>query len=118
MVSSSDLLSWLQVLEFCIWRALICFSASSSSSTSSSHRSLQLFETLSFFLPNIEAMDGNGLGFDRVMGKEPEIGVRVARGGPAFDGRRMARDFIDAPRDESRIDANEGVCCPTENQSL
>jgi hypothetical protein len=52
------------------------------------------------------------------IGREPEMGVRLARGGPVLVGRRMAIDFIEVPRDESSIEASEGVCSPTENQSL
>jgi hypothetical protein len=76
---------------------------------SSSHKSLQLFETTSLFLPKIDASDGRGFGFDIVIGNEPEIGVRLALGGPVLKGLRMARDLMEA-REESRIDAIEGVC--------
>ena len=67
-------------------------------------------DTTSFFLPKIDARDGRGFGFDMVIGSEPEIGVRLALGGPDFIGRLIAIDFIEAPRDESSMDANDGVC--------
>jgi hypothetical protein len=58
----------------------------------------------------MEAIDGNGFGFDIVIGSEPEMGVKLAFGGPDFIVRRIAIDFIEAPRDESKIDAIDGVC--------
>jgi hypothetical protein len=66
----------------------------------------------------MDDMDGKGLGFDMVIGRDPDIGVRFARGGPALEARLMAREFIEVPNDESKIDASEGVCSPVENQSL
>jgi len=60
-------------------------------------------------LPNIDAIDGSGFGFDIVIGNEPEMGVRLAFGGLVLNGRLMARDRMEA-RDESKIDAIEGVC--------
>jgi hypothetical protein len=73
---------------------------------------------MSFVLPKTDAMEGAGLGFDIVIGNEPEIGVRLAFGGPFLVSRRMAMWLIETSREESRIDAMDGVCSPTENQSL
>jgi glycine cleavage system pyridoxal-binding protein P len=39
---------------------------------------------MSFFLPKIDAIDGSGFGFDIVIGREPDIGVRLAFGGPSL----------------------------------
>jgi hypothetical protein len=60
-------------------------------------------------LPKIDANDGSGFGFDIVIGNEPEIGVRLALDGLVLNVRLTARDRMEA-REESKIDAIEGVC--------
>jgi hypothetical protein len=64
-------------------------------------------------------MDGKGFGLLIVIGSEPEIGVRSARGGNCFfPGRRIANELIEASKDESKMDDNDGVWPLIENQSL
>lgn len=62
-------------------------------------------------------MEGMTIGLEIVTGREPEMRAGVAFGGDLV-ARLMANGFNELPRDESKIEANDGVCWPTENQSL
>ena len=106
IVGSSSMLSWLQLCPLNTRRV------STSSSSSSSQRSLQLFETMLSLLP--KTVDMAVTGFEAVTGKDPDNGLKTARGGLRGSGARKCMDLTDALRAESSTDASEGVCIGVE----